>query len=223
MVTVWRELVEQLRLELLVQLVLAVVLGGAVGLERELKGKPAGLRTTILITVGATLFTVLSYRMSLGGGDPGRIAAQILTGVGFIGAGTILHMRGAVTGLTSAATIWVVAAVGMAVGSGAYVEALGATLLIMLVLGGLGPLEGYLARQAALSHVVIHAQPGTSTVSDIEALVARTGLEIERTQSRVENVDLVVELDLRGPKRLHDQLLIAAVHQPGVRSISTGE
>ena len=104
MVTFWSALVEQLRLELFFQLFLAVILGGAVGLERELKGKPAGLRTTMLITIGATLFTVLSYRMGEGVGDPGRIAAQVLTGVGFIGAGTILHMRGAVTGLTSAAS-----------------------------------------------------------------------------------------------------------------------
>jgi putative Mg2+ transporter-C (MgtC) family protein len=218
-----RELVEQLRLELFVQLLLSVVLGGAVGLERELKGKPAGLRTTILITIGATLFTVLSYKMGGGIGDPGRIAAQVLTGVGFIGAGTILHMRGAVTGLTSAATIWVVAAIGMAVGARAYIEALGATLLVMVVLAGLGPLEGYLARQAARSHLIVHCRPEASALDELEALVRRTGLEIDRTQSRVENVDLVVEFDVRGPKRLHDQLLIAAVHQPGVRSISTGE
>lgn len=220
---VWRELVRELRLELLVQLVLAVVLGGAVGFERELKGKPAGLRTNILICVGATLFTVLSFRLAEGRGDPGRVAAQVLTGVGFIGAGTILHMRGAVTGLTSAATIWVVAAVGMALGARAYVEALGATLLIMLVLAGLGPLEGFLARQAALSHVIIHCRPEAKAVDELEELVRRTGLDVERTQSRVENVDLVVELDLRGPKRLHDQLLIAAVHHPGVRTVSTGE
>jgi putative Mg2+ transporter-C (MgtC) family protein len=219
----WHELVEQLRLELLVQLMLAVVLGGAVGLERELKGKPAGLRTTILITVGATLFTVLSNRMGAGVGDPGRIAAQVLTGVGFIGAGTILHMRGAVTGLTSAATIWVVAAIGMSLGARAYIEALGATLVVMLVLAGLGPVEGFLARQAALSHLIIHCRPEHTLLDELEALVRRTGLEIERTQSRVENVDLVVEFDVRGPKRLHDQLLIAVVHQAGVRSISTGE
>jgi putative Mg2+ transporter-C (MgtC) family protein len=227
MSSAWRELVEQLRLELFVQLLMAVVLGGAVGLERELKGKPAGLRTTILITVGATIFTVLSYRMGAGMGagvgDPGRIAAQVLTGVGFIGAGTILHMRGAVTGLTSAATIWVVAAIGMAVGARAYIEALGATLLVMLVLAGLGPVEGFLARQATRSHLIIHCRPEASALDELEALVRRTGLEIDRTQSRVENVDLVVEFDVRGPKRLHDQLLIAAVHQAGVRSVSTGE
>jgi putative Mg2+ transporter-C (MgtC) family protein len=223
MTSVWQHLVQELRLELLVQLVLAVILGGAVGIERELRGKPAGLRTNILICMGATLFTVLSYRLSMGRGDPGRVAAQILTGVGFIGAGTILHLRGAVTGLTSAATIWVVAAVGMALGSGAYMEAMGATLLIMVVLAGLGPVEGYLSRQAASSHIVIHCRPDATSLDDLEALVRTTGLECVRTQSRVENVDLVVEMNLRGPKRLHDQLLIAAVHHPGVRSVSTGE
>jgi len=215
------DLVSALRADLLLQLVLATVLGGIVGLERELKGKPAGLRTNILICIGAATFTHLS--VSLGHGDPGRIAAQVLTGVGFIGAGTILHLRGAVTGLTSAATIWVVAAVGMALGSGAYMEAMGATLLIMVVLAGLGPVEGYLSRQAASSHIVIHCRPDATSLDDLEALVRTTGLECVRTQSRVENVDLVVEMNLRGPKRLHDQLLIAAVHHPGVRSVSTGE
>ena len=219
----WRELVEQLRLELLVQLVLAVILGGAVGLERELKGKPAGLRTNILICLGATLFTVLSYRIGSGVGEPGRAAAQVLTGVGFIGAGTILHMRGAVTGLTSAATIWVVAAIGMAVGARGYIEALGATLVVMVVLAGLGPVEHFVAQQATHGHLIIHCRPEASALDELEALVRRTGLEIDRTQSRMENVDFVVEFDLRGPKRLHDQLLIAVVHQPGVRSVSTGE
>lgn len=223
MAEVWREVVRELRLELLVQLLLAVVFGGAVGIERELRGKPAGLRTNILICVGAALFTVLSFRLADGRGDPGRVAAQVLTGVGFIGAGTILHMRGSVTGLTSAATIWVVAAVGMAVGSRSYVEAGGATLLIMLVLAGLGPFESFLARQAARGHVIVHCRPEASAVDELEALVRRTGLEIERTQSRVENVDLVVELDVRGAKRLHDQLLVAFVHHAGVRSVSTGE
>jgi putative Mg2+ transporter-C (MgtC) family protein len=223
MTGVWQHLVQELRLELLVQLVLAVILGGAVGIERELRGKPAGLRTNILICMGATLFTVLSYRLAGGRGDPGRVAAQILTGIGFIGAGTILHLRGAVTGLTSAATIWVVAAVGMALGSGAYVEALGATLLLTLVLAGLGPVEGFLSRQSAHGHVTIHSRPQAQALEELEALVRSTGLECVRTQSRVENVDLVVEFDLRGPKRLHDQFLVAAVHHPGVRSVSTGE
>jgi putative Mg2+ transporter-C (MgtC) family protein len=216
-------IVDVLYLELLLQLVLAVLLGGAIGLERELSGKPAGLRTNILICVGAALFTTLSMKMSLGRGDPARIAAQILPGVGFIGAGTILHMRGSVTGLTSAATIWVVAAVGMALGAGAYGEALGAALLVLIVLQGLGWVEGYLARAATHSHLRIHAKTEPTALEDLEALVRRTGLEIERTVSRIENVDLVIEFDVRGPKRLHDQLLVGIVHHPGVRAVSTGE
>jgi putative Mg2+ transporter-C (MgtC) family protein len=130
-----------IHLSVLLQLGLSVLLGGAIGLERELAGKPAGLRTNILICVGATLFTLMSIQLAFEGpghGDPTRVAAQIATGVGFIGAGTILHARGAVTGLTSAATIWVVAAIGMAVGAGAYIDALGTTALVMVVLYGLG-------------------------------------------------------------------------------------
>jgi putative Mg2+ transporter-C (MgtC) family protein len=212
-----------LRLELLVQLVLASVVGGAIGLERELKGKPAGLRTNILICIGATLYTVLSVQMGSVVGDTTRIAGQIITGVGFIGAGTILHTRGAVTGLTSAATIWVVAAIGMALGSGHYVEALGASLLVMVVLTGLAPLEQLVAERSSLTRLVVHARPTPDALEAIASLVKRTGLELERSEARQENVDLVIELEVRGPKRLHDQLLIGLIHHPAVRGVSTGE
>lgn len=219
----WHSLARELRLELLLQLALAVLLGGAIGLERELKGKPAGLRTNILIIMGATLFTVLSFRLSQGRGDPARVAAQILPGVGFIGAGTILHLRGAVTGLTSAATIWVVAAIGMALGAGAYVEALGTAFVVMMVLAGLGRAEALIGRQAARSHLLIHARPGAQTLEELETAVHASGVEIEHTKTRRENVDLVVEFELKGPKQLHDQVLIALVHHPAVRSVSSGE
>src|SRR5436189_4222758 len=119
------QMIEMFRLELFLQLSLATLFGGAIGLERELGGKPAGLRTNILICIGSVLYTHLSIAMlsaiAGGGGtgtDPTRVAGQIVTGVGFIGAGTILHARGAVVGLTSAATIWVVAAIGVALGGG---------------------------------------------------------------------------------------------------------
>jgi putative Mg2+ transporter-C (MgtC) family protein len=216
-------LVQDLRLELLFQLVLAVLLGGAIGVERELKGKPAGLRTNILICVGATLYTVLSAHMGHAQGDPTRIAGQIITGVGFIGAGTILHTRGAVTGLTSAATIWVVAAIGMALGGGAYIEALGTAALVMVVLTGLAPIETLVAQRSSVTHLVLHARPTPETMDAIMTLVKRTGLELERSETRQENVDLVIELEVRGPRRLHDQLLIGLMHHPTVRSVSTGE
>lgn len=216
-------LMHDLRLELLIQLVLASVVGGSIGLERELKGKPAGLRTNILICIGATLYTVLSVQMGNAVGDPTRIAGQIITGVGFIGAGTILHTRGAVTGLTSAATIWVVAAIGMALGSGNYVEAMGASILVMVVLTGLAPLEEFVAQRSSSTRLVVHARPTPDALDSIASLVKRTGLELERSEARQENVDLVIELDVRGPKRLHDQLLIGLIHHPAVRSVSTGE
>src|SRR3954447_2066134 len=114
------EVVRTLRLDLLVKLSLAVVLGGIIGFEREIAGKPAGLRTNILICIGAALLMDVSTRIGLIDGhrigDPARIAAQIVSGVGFLGAGTIMQSQGMVTGLTSAATIWVVAAIGMTVG-----------------------------------------------------------------------------------------------------------
>jgi len=219
----WHSLVREFRLELLFQLLLGVLLGGAIGLERELKGKPAGLRTNILIIIGATLFTVLSFRMAQGRGDPARVAAQILPGIGFIGAGTILHLRGSVTGLTSAATIWVVAAIGMSLGARAYLEALGTTFVVMVVLAGLGRAEALIGRQAARSRLLVHARPGPTTLEDLQELVRISGVEIEHTKARPENADLVVEFDLVGPRRLHDQILISLVHHPSVRSVSTGE
>src|SRR5437868_8667059 len=106
-------------LETIARLLLAAVLGGVIGLERELKHRAAGLRTNILICVGSALFTVLSiFVASRFGGDHGRIAAQIIPGIGFIGAGTLLRARGSITGLTTAATVFMVAAVGMAIGTG---------------------------------------------------------------------------------------------------------
>jgi putative Mg2+ transporter-C (MgtC) family protein len=219
----FHRMAESLHLDLLLQLALAILLGGAIGLERELSGKPAGLRTNMLICLGATLFTVLSLKISSGRGDPGRIAAQILTGVGFIGAGTILHARGAVTGLTSAATIWVVSAIGMAIGAGAYVEAVGTTLLVTVVLAGLGYVEKLIARRATHSRLQIHASPVAGALEDLETLVRRTGIDLTRVESRRENVDLVIDFELSGPKRLHDQARNAVLHHPSVRAVSTGE
>ncbi len=127
---------------IMVRVVVAAILGGAIGLEREMKRRPAGLRTNIFICFGAALFTILSQELaSEWPGDHTRIAAQIIPGIGFIGAGSILHSRGSVTGLTTAATLFVVAGVGMAAGGGLYVPAIFATIVILLVLLALGYLE----------------------------------------------------------------------------------
>jgi putative Mg2+ transporter-C (MgtC) family protein len=113
----------------ILKLLVAVLLGGAIGLERELHHKAAGFRTITLICIGATLFTLLSIRIPTAGGA----AAAIVTGIGFLGAGVIMHESNRVTGLTTAATIWLSAAVGMGVGAGAYLLSLAGALAALLV------------------------------------------------------------------------------------------
>src|SRR4030088_2157847 len=116
----------------LARLLLASVLGGVIGLERQLRHKPAGLRTNMFICFGAAMFTVLSKQLAGTESDSARIAAQIIAGIGFIGAGAILHGRGSSTGLTTAATLFVVASVGMAAGGGLYLIAFFATVMILI-------------------------------------------------------------------------------------------
>lgn len=217
------QVVDIFKLELMLQLGLATLLGGAIGLERELGGKPAGLRTNILICIGSVLYTHLSIAMAGSNVDPTRVAGQIVTGVGFIGAGTILHARGAVVGLTSAATIWVVAAIGVALGSGFYLEGVGTTVVVLAVLAGLGRIEKLVERQSMRRTVTIHARPGPTVLEDLEGLVRRAGLELTSVSSRQENVDLVIEFAIQGSKRLHDQVMITLLHHNYVRTVSTGE
>jgi putative Mg2+ transporter-C (MgtC) family protein len=123
------------------RLVVAAILGGIIGLERQLRHKPAGLRTNMFICFGSAMFTVLSRQLAGTEADSARIAAQIIPGIGFIGAGSILHSRGSVTGLTTAATLFVVASVGMAAGGGLYLTACFATAMILIALALLGRLE----------------------------------------------------------------------------------
>jgi len=125
----------------LTRLIVAAILGGLIGLEREFKHRAAGLRTNMFICFGAAMFTLLSQRLAGVPSDSARIAAQIIPGIGFIGAGSILHMRGLTTGLTTAATLFVVASVGMAAGGGLYLTAMFATGLVLLALFLLGHME----------------------------------------------------------------------------------
>ena len=117
---------------MLIKIFLAIVLGGTLGMERQYHDKPAGFATNCLICVGAMLFTILSEYMGAAGGDPGRIAAQVVTGVGFIGAGSILRDGNKISGLTTAAGVWLVAAIGMTVGYGQYILAMVTTCAILV-------------------------------------------------------------------------------------------
>lgn len=136
-------------LELIQRLLLAATLGAAIGFERELRQKSAGLRTNILIAVGSALFTLMSIEMAEGtGADPSRIAAQIVTGIGFLGAGAIMRTGSGVQGLTTAAIVWVNAAIGVAAGGGEYRLAVIGTGITMIVLLVLVPIERVIERFA---------------------------------------------------------------------------
>jgi putative Mg2+ transporter-C (MgtC) family protein len=214
------------KVELLGKLLMAIILGGAIGLERELKGKPAGLRTNILICMGAALITDVS--MSIGvfdgvrTGDPARLAAQIVSGVGFLGAGTIMQGTGMVTGLTSAATIWVVAAIGIAIGAGHYVEAAGTGVLVTVVLAGLGRLEHTLRRARRVVNVTVRAKPGT-TLESISATLMEEGMRVTSSRMYDHPRDRTFELRVAGPsvqfevmpQRLMERGDILTVHGAG--------
>jgi putative Mg2+ transporter-C (MgtC) family protein len=130
-------------LDLLLRLLLAAGLGATIGLEREWRRKPAGLRTNILIALGAALFTILSQQLGGPGGTPDRIAAQVVTGIGFLGAGAIMRSGRSIHGMTTAATIWVNAAIGMAAGLGEFLTATIATVVTLLVLIVLPTIEAF--------------------------------------------------------------------------------
>lgn len=134
-----------------VKLLLSAFLGGLIGLEREMHEKPAGVRTQALISLGSALFMIISIHMAQSFGakaaDPGRIAAQVITGIGFIGAGVIFQARGSIKGLTTAATIWSVTGVGLAIGCGFYKAALTATAIILIILLVIGRIEKILVRR----------------------------------------------------------------------------
>lgn len=131
------------------KLLLSLLLGAAVGLERRHKGQIAGMRTFALISMGATLAMLVSIYipqeyMGLKNGDPGRIAAQVISGIGFLGAGAIIQMKGSVRGLTTAAGIWMTACIGLSVGAGMYVIAIAASLLVVFVFMMLETMERHI-------------------------------------------------------------------------------
>lgn len=209
-----------LRLDLLFKILLAVLLGGAIGIERELSGKAAGLRTNILICVGSALLMDLSIHLGdgIGGGDPARLAAQVITGIGFLGAGTIMQARGTVIGLTTAATLWVVMAIGLEVGSGRYIEACGTAVLVTLVNSGLGRLEQHFLKRRREVGATLRTVSGTEFRALAEVLTSN-GIDIKAKQVFDHPEDRTYELTLVGRTRQFDLATTQLMHRSDVLSL----
>ena len=172
--------------EILLKLVLAVIVGGALGAEREYRSKSAGFRTLTLICVGATLFTILSQFIG-GAGNPDRIASNIVTGIGFVGAGVIFKgdaTHSKVNGITTAAMIWMTAALGMAIGSGFLLVAIVACALILLVLFIFSLLEGWIDRSNQIRNYKIVCPFENETLHRYEALFRCHHLKFQRSGQR---------------------------------------
>lgn len=215
---------DALQLGLLGRLLLATLLGGLIGLERELSGKPAGLRTNILICVGATLLMEISIvTAGLAGpgqsGDPSRIAAQVVSGIGFIGAGTILVARGQVVGLTTAATLWVVAAIGLAVGARAYVEAVGATGLVFATLVALRRIEDWALRRRPTASFALTLEPDPGVLRRVETLFDAAGLKVTPVRIEKAKDEYRVAYDVAGPARDRAAAIQRLTADPAVRDV----
>jgi putative Mg2+ transporter-C (MgtC) family protein len=191
------------------RLIVAALLGGIIGLERELRHKPAGLRTNMFICFGAAMFTLLSDQLAAAyGGDHTRVAAQIIPGIGFIGAGAILHDRGSITGLTTAATIFVTASVGMAVGGGFYITSAFATGVVLVALAVLGRLE---RRFSLKSERMTYEVTGAST----EALITELNRILDSEKVAMFNLHVArldgssrVQFCVDGSREEHERLPI---------------
>ena len=179
----------------IIKIGISFLLGSLLGLEREYHSKPAGFRTLIMITLGATVFTILSYRINPG--TPDRIAANIITGIGFIGAGVIFKEGLKVGGLTTAATIWIAAAIGMAVGYGAFYLAVGVAFVVLITLAILSKIESTLDRlhQVKMYRISYLSTNYSSKQLEQELLKMRLGYKKDKEMKNHQEITQFYKID----------------------------
>ena len=206
----------------MVRSVFALICGGLIGLERERRGKPAGLRTNILICLGSAIYMIVGDLISYGSemaSDPARVAAQVVTGIGFIGAGTIIQSRGTVTGLTSAAVTWTVAAVGITIGAGHTLLAVFFTFLVLFVLAILSRFERALLGRCVYAKCAIQLED-------------KSGLTWAKVNETLQEYDVPAEhyeiskkivLDLTYCERhpSHNRFLFDLWSTPGIKNVQS--
>jgi len=208
------------------RLVLAAVLSGMIGFEREFHGRAAGFRTHILLCMGSTLIMLTSMhifdlyytRVAV---DPARIAAGVITGIGFLGAGTIMHFKSSVRGLTTAASLWVVAGIGLSVGSGLYFGSILTTLLTLITLMIFARLERAMIRKDWYKTVVIEAKDGVDQLKCIREILSDCRVEItdfEADKAR-DGANMVLKLGIKLSDTRHSNHIIEEIGRlPGVKT-----
>jgi len=198
--------------ETVIRIVVGAVLGGLVGLEREMRGQPAGFRTHTLVAMGAALITLVSQfgfaEFSNGATgprfDPTRVAAQIVVGVGFLGAGAIMRHGTSVKGLTTAASLWVVAAMGLAVGAGYYVGAVTVSLLLLLILRGLRPVENKLVDWAKPDEatLIVRLKRGITNSHAVTSMLNEKKIRVQDIDVQSNAEDTLLRLEIKLPKHV---------------------
>jgi putative Mg2+ transporter-C (MgtC) family protein len=217
--------------ELWIKLLLAFGCGAAIGLERELSDKPAGLRTNMLICVGSTLITMMSLHVALtyatrqiNIADPGRITAQIVSGIGFLGAGSIIQARGAVHGLTTAATIWVMAGIGIAIGSGAYGPAVATTVLLLAILVLLRRVEtALLQRQRHFVHFRVTSTDRAGMIGQLNQLADKHATTLDDIKLSRRGDGVTAEFALTCTRETRDALIAGLLDYDVVEDVRVNE
>ncbi len=215
---------------LVLRLPIAAVLGSIIGADRERLAWAAGLRTHMLVCVGACLFMIVSafgFADIMGTRgvvlDPSRIAAQVVSGIGFLGAGSILLRGEVIRGLTTAASLWSVAAVGLAVGSGLYIEAVAATVVILVILAGIKPLEERFLQRNKIHELRVEAEPGGLSVAALDAALGYRARRIVRYTARPSDTpgleDVSITLTRLSPKEI-EEIKRDLERVTGVRKVS---
>jgi len=205
-------------LEILLRLLVGAGLGALVGLERERQNQPAGLRTHIILAVGATLAMVLSINLSIQfqplapNGDPARLAAQVISGIGFLGAGAILRYGETVKGLTTATSLWTVAIIGLAAGAGSFVVSAGATLLVLVVLTILNAFEKRFIRSYATRTIQLLVEDRPGLMTDLRLL-------LDNLEQKVLSINISKDFDR---KEATLEAIIRTIEEPDLAPLVEG-
>lgn len=188
--------------EITLRFLLAVILGGLIGAEREYRGKSAGFRTMIMISLGSCLFTIISILIG-GTSTPDRIASNIVTGIGFLGAGVIFKNENIINGITTSATIWTVAAVGMAVGGGYYFVSIGASIIILIILAVLPYLDRLIDKLNQSKIYIINCENIPNQIEVIEMIFKENHLKFKLTSQIIETETLSIHWQVQGALKNH--------------------